>query len=109
MLMGNNMKKYKCEVIKTYEYEIEINENVWTAENLKKWSQVFSDVDNLEELAGILAEYKTWHKNGEFIEGFGVPYINGSAPYVSNDDELSPDININIVNESDCDVDVCEI
>jgi len=53
------MKKFKCVVTKTYEYEIEIDENVHTEEKLKNWSKYFCEVENLAEFAGELALRKT--------------------------------------------------
>ncbi len=106
------MKRFKCVVTKTYEYEIEIDENVHTEEKLKNWSKYFCEVENLAEFAGELALRKTTHDRGKFIEGFGIPYINGEAPYVYKDyeDSLNPTININVIDESDYpEVDVEEI
>ena len=105
------MKKFKCEVTKSYNYEIEIDESVWTGEELKNWSKVFQDVDDLQDIAEILAKMKTNYESGEFIEGFGIPKINGEIPFVWNDPEgktVSKEININILDEY-CDVDCEEI
>lgn len=98
------MKKFKCEVTKTYEYEIEFDENVWTEEELEEWSRHFSSVDDLQELAELLAEYMTKYDKGEFIEGFGIPMINGEEPYVFGNPkpEIEKSVNVNIVNDEDC-------
>lgn len=105
------MKKFKCTVTREYEYEIEFDENVWTKEELKGWSSVFQDVNNLEDLAEILAELYTKYNSGEFIEGFGIPMINGKKPYVFGDPnpDIEESVNINIIDESYVSVDVEEI
>ena len=105
------MKKFKCEVTKTYNYEIEIDETVWTEEELKNWSEIFQDVDSLQDVVEILAMMKTNYDSGEFIEGFGIPKINGKIPFVWDDPDgntVSKEININVLDE-DCDVDCEEI
>lgn len=102
------MKKFKCNVTREYEYEIEFDENVWNEDELKDWSKYFQDVNNLKELAGILAEYKTRFDKGEFIEGFGIPMINGKKPYVfgNPNPDIEESVNINIISEDTvyCDV-----
>lgn len=97
------MKKFKATVIKTYEYEIELDDNVWTSEEITNWASVFQEVSGLEDFAKSVAIMKSKYENGEFMEGFGIPYINGKAPYVRKDDEssLSPDININVIEDGD--------
>lgn len=102
------MKKFKAIVTKTYEYEIEIDDKVWTDENIIIWESVFQPVNNLEDVVEKLALMKTRYENGEFMEGFGIPYINGKAPHIFEKDRTSitPDININIVIDGDYDPDV---
>jgi len=102
------MKKFKCTVERTYDYEIEFDETVWTPDELKNWSTVFATVDSLENLAEILAGYKPDYESGEFIEGFGIPMINGKEPFVFKNEEINKDININILS-TDQSVDVEEI
>lgn len=66
------MKKFKIEVIRTDEFEVEIDETVWDKEALKDWSSVFWTVESAEELAHSVAEAVS--RNGSqsnFIEGFG--------------------------------------
>lgn len=105
------MKKFKCNVTREYEYEIEFNENVWNENELNKWSEVFQDAADLNDLAEILAEYKTRYGKGEFIEGFGIPMINGKKPHVfgNPNPDIEESININIIEEDSVYVEVEEI
>lgn len=105
------MKKFKCTVTREYEYEIEFDENVWTEDELKDWSRYFTNVSDLEDLAEELALRKTKYDAGEFIEGFGIPMINGEKPYVfgNPNPDIEESVNINIINESYVSVDVDEV
>lgn len=105
------MRKFKCTVTKDYEYEIEFDETVWTEDELKDWSKHFYNVDGLQGLAEVLAEYKTTHDKGEFIEGFGIPMINGKKPYVfgNPNPDIEESININIIEEDYTYSDVKEV
>jgi hypothetical protein len=100
------MKKIKCTVTKVYEYEVELDEKVWTEEELKNWSTCFCDVDDLQELAEQLSLRKTDYEDGQFIEGFGVPMINGKKPFVwgDNKDSINESVNINIITDGEADV-----
>lgn len=103
------IRKFKCEVTSTSEYVIEIDDSVWSEEALENWSRVFCDVDNLEEVVKILAIQKTKYDAGEFIEGFGIPKINGRVPYTGANQIVNNDVNINIIYEDDLDSNVVEI
>ena len=98
------MKKFKCEVTQNYDYEIEIDETIWTEEAIKEWSKSFYDAYDLRDIVEIIAKMKTGHEDGEFIEGFGIPMINGKEPFTFGIPDISHDININII-RSDIDVD----
>lgn len=101
------MKKFNCEVTKTYIYEIEMDDSVWTEEEIQTWGDYFQPVNDLQDIVEILAEMKTKYDAGEFIEGFGIPLINGKIPFIFGDPEgkqVNKDININTLFE-DCDVD----
>lgn len=68
------MKKYKVNAIRTDEYEIEIDENIWTEEALEAWNSVFGGCDNLEELAKHLSFSLLRFGYERFLEGFGYVY-----------------------------------
>ncbi len=66
------MEKFRIEVVREDEYEVEIDETIWTPENLKEWSSVFWDVENTEEFAESVARaiIRQGIDQG-FYEGFG--------------------------------------
>ena len=103
------MKKFKCTVEKTYEYEIEIDETIWTEKAIKDWADSFYDADDIEDVARILAKMKTNYADGELIEGFGIPMINGQEPFTFGKQEINESVNINIIDEDDVYVDCEEI
>lgn len=105
-----SMKKFKCVVERTEEYIIEIDENVINEEWMKHFKKYFYDLDTLEEHAEYIAQYRARFES-DFIEGYGVPLVNGENPLYSRDESsLEPAINIKIVSEGqDCCVDVEEI
>ena len=75
------MKKFKVTVIRTSEYEIEIDEKLWNAEEQKKWEKVFYELPyyndenpDIEAAAGFaeaLARESCHQGIHSFIEGFG--------------------------------------
>lgn len=89
------MKKFKCTVTKETIMEIEIDDSIWTPKEIKNWSKSFYSADNLEEVVEYLAKMKSEHEDGEYIEGFGIPMINGHKPYsYLSDDDMNNSTNI---------------
>ena len=103
------MKKFRCTVTKETTMEIEIDESVWTEEEIAEWQKHFYEANDLKAVVGHVASMKAEYEDGDFIEGFGIPMINGKKPYdFLNDDDITT--SINICNQSvDIDVDVDEI
>ena len=103
------MKKFRCTVTKETTMEIEIDESVWTEEEIAEWQRHFYKADDLKEVVEHVATMKSECEDGDFIEGFGIPIINGKKPYdFLNDDDITT--SINICNQSVyIDVDVDEI
>ena len=103
------MKKFKCTITKETTMEIEIDDHAWTSESIKEWSDSFYNADNLSEVVEHLAIMKSEHEDGEFIEGFGIPMVNGKKPYTYlSDDDVDKTINI-CSQESDIDIVLTEI
>lgn len=103
------MKKFKCTVTKETIMEIEIDDSVWTPEEIKEWSNSFYNAGDLSDVVQHLARMKSEHEDGEFIEGFGIPMVNGKNPYsYLSDDDISKSTNI-CREEKYMDVDIDEI
>lgn len=103
------MKKFRCTVTKETTMDIEIDDSIWTEQEIAEWQRYFYSVENLKDIVGHIAKMKTEYEDGEFIEGFGIPLINGCKPYdyLKNDDITT---SINICNQnSNFDVEVDEI
>lgn len=65
------MAKFNVTVVRTDEYEIDIDESVWTKEEIKDWGNIFWGGSSLRDVASSLGE--AWMKQGAgyFKEGFG--------------------------------------
>lgn len=88
------MKKFKCTVTKETTMEIEIDDSVWTDEQIVEWQRYFYESKNIEDVVTHIARMKSECANGAFMEGFGIPMINGEKPYLSNDSNITESINI---------------
>lgn len=95
------MRTFKCTVTREATMDITIDDSVWTDDEIEEWSKHFQDADGLEELVGRLAAMKVNHEDGEFLEGFGIPLIDGKKPYLYlKDDQIEDSINIRNQEES---------
>ena len=84
---------------------VEIDDSIWTKEQIAEWQKHFYDSMNIEDVVSHVAELKAEHEDGEFIEGFGIPMINGKTVY----HDLKEN-SINICNQnSNTNVEVYEI
>lgn len=108
------MKKFKCTVTRTDEYIIEFDEDVINEEWMSDFREYMCDYDTLEEHAENIAQFRA-RFGGEFIEGYGMPLINGKLPLSAQLSEqymkkVNNAINIKILSEDkDCEVEVEEI
>lgn len=103
------MRTFKCTVTRETTMDITIDDSVWTDDEIEEWSKHFQDADDLEELVERLAVMKVNHEDGDFLEGFGIPLIDGKKPYsYLKDDQIENSIDIRNQEES-IDVDVEEI
>lgn len=69
------MKKYNINAIRTDEYIIEVDENVWNQEALDIWNSVFGGCDTLQELAEHISFLILRFGYERFLEGFGYLYV----------------------------------
>lgn len=103
------MKKFRCTVTKETTMEIEIDDSIWTEQEIAEWQRHFYNAKNIKDVVQHIANLKVEYEDGEFIEGFGVPLINGKNPYnYLKDNDINKSINI-CNQSSDIDVDVDEI
>jgi len=103
------MKRFKCKVERVNEYIIEFDEEVLDEEWMKYFRSVFFNYHELNEHAEHIAQMRARFKKS-FIEGYGVPLIDGEVSYFANEKSVNKAINIIIVSEDEeCDVDVEEI
>ncbi|APH20906.1 TPA: hypothetical protein ACXDAY_002173 [Clostridium botulinum] len=92
------MKKYKCVVHRTDEYEIEIDDKQLDEKWMKNFRECMFDFDTYEEHAEHIAQMRARFGEG-FIEGYGNPLIDGEKPWFCDKDEVNETININVVSE----------
>lgn len=103
------MRTFKCTVTRETTMDIMIDDSVWNNEEILEWSKHFQDADDLEELVERLAAMKVNYDDGEFMEGFGIPLIDGKKPYsYLKDDQIEESISIRNQEEY-IDVDVEEV
>lgn len=107
--------KYKVQVIRTDEYEIEIDENVWNETELKDWSSIFWKVSSTEDVAKNFAIAFMRNEDRYFIEGYGyvkeylkngtlrsVPYHDEKGNYMELPEEkYSKGISITAISQDD--------
>jgi len=65
------MEVFKIEVIKTDEFLVKVDPEVWNEEARKEWSNIFWNVDSTEDVAKSLADAVSRNGLEEFYEGFG--------------------------------------
>lgn len=103
------MKKFKCTVTRETTMEVEIDDSIWTPEAIGAWSKSFYDAHDLSDVVEHVARLKSIYDDGEFIEGIGVPMVDGEKPYsYIEDNDMAKDINI-CHQSVDIDIDVKEI
>ena len=118
------MKKFKCTVTRTDEYEIEIDESIINEEWMEHFRTYMYNFNELSEHAEHLAQFQArLGSEYDFIEGYGYVKRDGKLPYSHEDFDKNgnwlpeaerrqpaPGININIISEDDeCEVDVEEL
>jgi hypothetical protein len=82
--------KYKVEVTRVDEYEIEIDDSIWTDDRIAQWSESFFETDEdsrQEDFVKRLAESLTHQGIKEDIEGFG--YVKQKYHSMEEGDLLS--------------------
>lgn len=111
------IKKYRVEVVRTDEYEIEIDDAIYTDEVIEQWSEHFYDTDEdsrQEDFAKHLASSITSGGKANWLEGFGFikqrhhsmvhtdHYTQFSpGPKKVTEEQYSPGVVVSIINYDD--------
>lgn len=76
------MEEFKIEVIKTDEFLVQVDPEIWNEEARENWSKSFWDLENNEDVAKSLAEAVSRKGLDEFYEGFGYVkiYFSDGSP-----------------------------
>ena len=102
------MKRYKVEVSLISEYEIIIDDEDMGEEFLNGYKESFNNIDTWQEHAEYIAERRA--KGDEFIEGYGIPLVNGKNPRWDEDERsLEKSIDIRVIYENEAEVNSTEI
>lgn len=89
------MAKFKITVTRTDEYEIEVDEKVWTTDVIQTWGDTFWGGEDIEDVAKLLAVQWMKQDGSYFKEGFGfVKELNSSneikgVPYTDKDGKFA--------------------
>lgn len=104
------IRKFEVEVISTNRYEVHIDDEKYTPEELENWSSVFHDVDNLEDFVGHFASSVVAHGGSENMgemEGYGPIKIldfNGNQVWhqtFASQDKFDKGLVLKVIEEGD--------
>ena len=87
------------------------DENKFNEEWIKDFKRHFYDLNSFEEHAEYIAQFRARFEKS-FIEGYGVPLVDGEIPWDVNTDTDHIEKGINIIIESEdeqCEVEVVEL
>jgi hypothetical protein len=94
------LRKFEVEVVRTDRYVVEIDENIINEDWMKQYRDDFCSIYDLRGHAENIALSRSRHMDS-FIEGYGVPLIDGQIPYGVDDEDVQHGINIKIVDEDE--------
>lgn len=105
------MKKLKCVVTRTDEYEIEIDEAVINEDWMARFRESFYPYFDLEDHAKHLAQHQARFGSYHWPEGYGMVKIDGEFPFSRDPNAYRNEaINIKVISEDNqCEVDVEEV
>lgn len=108
------IKKYNVEVVRTDEYEIEVDETIWTQEAIDLWSETFFEAENVDDLVKYLSEALSQKEEPGYMEGFGFvkqkyagnedsPFViqTRNEKYIVQDHEYTNGLVVNIISKKD--------
>ncbi|WP_185541816.1 hypothetical protein [Listeria booriae] len=102
-------KKFKCEVIRTDKFSVELDEKFFNEEWFENFNRHFYDYEDLEELSKYIAQVITRRGIETFIDGIGVVMQNGEIPMYVVKEKVNTSVNIvfelgDQVGDQECDV-----
>lgn len=96
------MKKFKVEVTRVDEYEIEIDENIINDEWIKHFESYMWPVDEDEphrELAEHIAQMRARFGSHQFMEGFGIIPVEGEYLTDKEKGKLAQGFKLKVIDE----------
>lgn len=107
------MKKFKVQVTRIDEYEIEIDENIINDKWIKNFESYMWDVDEDEphrELAEHIAQMRARFGSHQFMEGFGLMNVEGEYFTPKEKESLAEGFKLKVISEdSEIETDAEEI
>lgn len=88
------MKRFECLVTRKEKCIVEIDETIMNEEWMKKFRKDFYNVNTLRIHAEAIA--KAAVEGDVFIEGYGVPKVDGHFPYYDGK-QSTEDIGVNVI------------
>ena len=80
------MRKFKCIVTRTDEYEIEVDETIVNQDWIDDFGKYFFEADGVEDLAENIATMQArFGSDMDFIEGYGYVPRDGKLPFSARD------------------------
>lgn len=93
--------KFKCIVIRTDEYLVEIDEKLYDEKKMEEFRNQFYQFTDLKDHARHISQLRARFHFQRFFEGYGVIKINGEIPDHREGAFVEPAINL-IPIEEDC-------
>ena len=108
------MRKFKVFVTQEKEYEIEIDDDKITEEELDSFEELFYDLDQEDDrISSMARDYARLRAIGfsGFIEGYGYVLEDGQAPFEAimrglGDKDINTAINFKAIDEDDSDPEI---
>ncbi|OME55530.1 hypothetical protein BSK59_13725 [Paenibacillus odorifer] len=92
------MRKFKCEVVTTNTYIVEIDENIINEDWMDNYSNYFTEIDTIEEHAINVAWHRNMFKNDNF-EGYG--YVGEVSSELTSEDLKNKGITLRVISEDE--------
>lgn len=87
------MKKITVEMTRIDKVEVELDPEFFNDAWFEDFNKYFYDYEDLSEVAEYIT-YNIVHNRSSFIEGIGIPLIDGGKPYGVEEDEVNEHVNV---------------